>query len=127
MLGLAVAAVGVVAVVSVVNLGVLGTGGPGPALAPAIVGAALAACGLLLLLERSPGSTGAIRIPPVIAAFGGLVGAALLVDVVGLALTVGLLTAWCALAVTRAPLGRAVPLAVVIAVATELLGGALAR
>lgn len=126
-LGLAVATVGLAAVVSVRDMTALASTAPGPALAPVLVGFALAGCGALLLIERSAQPASTVQVPRLVAVFGGLVGAAILVDLLGLALTVGLLTAWSARAVGGVRFSRALALAVPVALAAQIVAGVLGR
>lgn len=103
--------------------------GPGPALGPTVVAAALITCGVLLLLRGSgPDSDRdpSLSLPAQVAAvLGGLLVAAPAAYALGLSLAAGLLAGWSAVALHRVPLRYAFALAAIVAATTQLVTAAL--
>lgn len=130
LLGAVAVVVGAVLIVATRHLPYVDRTGPGPALAPALVGLALIACGVALIVSSRGVRRSGLRVDPadgrIAATLGVLLAASIAIDVIGLAITAMLVVLASVRIVPGARLVHAVALAVVIGAAliasSQLLG-----
>ena len=127
--GVIAATIGIVLIVATRHLPYFDRTGPGPALAPAIIGAALVACGIALI--ASGRGVPRLRARPdrvdarIGAGLAGLLAASVAIDRIGLAPTVVLLVLWSARVVAGGPLVHALALATLVGAGLAAAEGAL--
>jgi hypothetical protein len=127
LLGVGASTIGVLLIVGTRHLAYFDRTGPGPALAPGIVGVALVACGIALFASARGVAAPTLRLDPadvrIAAMLGLLLAAALAIDLIGLAPTAMLLVLGSARIVAGARLVHAVALAVLVG--AVLVGGSV--